>query len=90
MAIKFRVQRQDIPMHIKRPAIQMSVQPAVIVYAEDAKKYDGEYTVEPDWHDQTLETKDKIMVDDMTVKTIHMWEFDNDAGGVTCVIGPED
>lgn len=52
--------------------------------------YEGPYSVEPDWTGTTLETSGKHVPENITVKAIHTWEFSNDAGGTTCVIGPEN
>lgn len=56
---------------------------------DELPTYAGAVSVEPDWSAQQLKTSGKVMRADVTVNAIHTWEFDNDAGGVTCVIGPE-
>lgn len=51
--------------------------------------YDGEYVVTPVPHDsQTLETKDKLMADDVTVLAIPYYETSN-VSGITVYIGGE-
>lgn len=49
--------------------------------------YDGEYTVTPHFFEQTLETRDKMMTDDVTVEIIPAYEVPNIAGGLTVTIG---
>lgn len=57
---------------------------------DELPQYSGAVTVEPDWGEQALNTAGKVLRQDVTVKAIHTWEFSNDAGGTTCVIGPEN
>ena len=49
--------------------------------------YDGEYSVTPRFHEQKLETKEKLMTDDVTVDVIPVHEVTNPAGGITVTIG---
>lgn len=49
--------------------------------------YEGEYEVDPKFEEQTLETKQKSMHDDVKVHEIYTAEVDNIAGGVTFIIG---
>ena len=51
--------------------------------------YDGEYIVTPiPYNSQTLETKDKVMADDVTVLAIPYYETSN-VSGITIYIGGE-
>lgn len=49
--------------------------------------YDGDYEVEPRFDAQTLETKNKLLKDDVTVKAIHVSRTSNPQGGKTIYIG---
>lgn len=49
--------------------------------------YEGDYTVTPRLYDQTLETADKVMSDDVTVYEIPVVYTSNLYGGQTVVIG---
>lgn len=49
--------------------------------------YDGEYSVTPRFYEQTLETKEKLMIDNVTVEVIPAHEVTNPAGGLTVTIG---
>lgn len=51
--------------------------------------YEGEYAVTPKVDAQTMPTRDKVMMDDVTVKAIPYYEVSNNAGGDTVYIGSE-
>ncbi|MBQ6679563.1 MAG: hypothetical protein IJM76_06020 [Lachnospiraceae bacterium] len=51
--------------------------------------YEGEYTVTPKMVEQVLETADKRMLDDVTVRAIPYYEVGNDQGGTTVYIAME-
>lgn len=53
----------------------------------DAEVYDGEYEVTPSQLEQKLETFNKLLKDDVTVKSIPYYEVDNIENGVTVIIG---
>lgn len=54
---------------------------------EPTPVYTGEYEITPTITTQTLETKDKRMVDDVTVDAIPYYETTNPSGGYTVIIG---
>ena len=49
--------------------------------------YDGPYTVTPDFETQELDTKDKILKDNVTVDPIAVARVENPSGGKTIFIG---
>lgn len=49
--------------------------------------YEGEYEVEPDFAEQTLPTKNKTLVRDITVNPIQVESVSNIQGGRTVYIG---
>ena len=53
------------------------------------KKYSGPYDVIPRKVEQTLETADKLLTDDVTIDAINYSEVDNPVGGITVNIGYE-
>ena len=57
--------------------------------AAGAERYDGDYIVTPKVTEQTIPTKEKLMVDDMTVKSIPFFSASNTSGGNTVYIGRE-
>lgn len=52
-----------------------------------AEIYDGEYVVTPKTYEQTLETEDKLMLDDVTVLSIPYYKTSNIQDGYTVYIG---
>lgn len=55
----------------------------------DAVPYTGDYIVDPDFATQMLETKEKFMLDDVTINPIEVARVSNPAGGRTIYIGGE-
>lgn len=55
----------------------------------DIPSYNGDYTVIPKTTIQKLETKEKRMLDDVTIREIPSYKVSNDKGGTTFVIGKE-
>jgi hypothetical protein len=53
------------------------------------EKYQGDYEVTPKVEAQTLPTKDKVLIDDMTIKAIPFYNVSNTSGGNTVYIGSE-
>ena len=49
--------------------------------------YLGPYVVDPTFREQTLETRNKLMTDDVTVNPIEVSRTSNPAGGITVYIG---
>lgn len=61
-----------------------------IASMDSKETYDGDYVVVPKINvDQTLETKDKVMEDDVLVLKIPYYETSNEAGGTTVYIAME-
>lgn len=50
-------------------------------------EYLGPYAIDPTFEDQTLNTNQKIMTDDVTVKAIAVSRTSNTSGGITVYIG---
>lgn len=57
----------------------------VFVHTDDV--YDGDYNVIPRVYQQVLETKDKLMLDDVTVEVIPLTKIINLQNGYTVTIG---
>lgn len=53
------------------------------------KPYEGDYVVTPKVEEQTMPTKSKVMLDDVTVKAIPFFETSNTSGGTTVYIAKE-
>ncbi len=62
----------------------------VIYQTEDVEAYGGSYEVTPKvTREQTLETKRKVMKDNVTVHKMPQFEVSNEAGGYTLILGDE-
>ncbi len=57
------------------------------VAPSDIDTYDGEYTVDPDFTQQVLRTKSKLMNENVTVNAIEVQRVSNASGGRTVYIG---
>ena len=55
----------------------------------DVEFYTGDYEVTPKVDEQTMPTKDKYLVDDVTIKAIPYFNVGNNSGGSTVYIGSE-
>lgn len=62
---------------------------ATFISGADIEPYHGAYTVAPLFEEQTLETKNKRMTDNLTVGPIRISVTTNQAGGNTVYIGEE-
>lgn len=77
---------------------ETSVIPQVVITDEvigqvsnsNFERYNGEYEVAPKFEEQFLETKDKIMSENVTVHKIPRYDITNTAGGTTVYIATEE
>lgn len=53
------------------------------------EQYGGEYEVTPRIVSQVLQTKQKVMTDNLTIKEIPFFDVSNTSGGTTVYIGKE-
>lgn len=53
------------------------------------EKYEGEYIVTPKVESQAIPTKSKVMLEDVTIKSIPFFNVGNTSGGSTVYIGNE-
>ena len=56
-------------------------------YTTHAATYDGDYEITPKAESQELKTKQKYMIDDVTVHAIPYFDVGNTSGGRTVYIG---
>lgn len=84
------VKNHDYEQHIKTSQAR-TIQTITIKNHAGGASYDeykGSYDVTPDAHNAVvLETKDKLMMDDVTVFKIPVWEVSNPQNGQTIYIG---
>lgn len=56
---------------------------------DELPTYDGDYSATPSFSEQTIATKNKVMLDDFTVEAIPIFTSSNTSGGTTVYIGRE-
>lgn len=81
--------RQEYDLEVEQSTTELSLDTAesITVSISDAiPEYEGSYVVIPDTQSQTLETKDKRMVDDVLVREIPYYETTNQQNGITVYI----
>ena len=79
-----------IRFHACDPTIKLKSAVTVIHETDGGEAYEGDYTVTPKvTRELTLETKRKVMKDDVTVKKMPQFEVANEAGGATLILGDE-
>lgn len=61
----------------------------IVVGKGERSVYNGKYSITPDDENHVLETKGKVMNDNLTVFKIPLWETSNDSG-TTVYIGGEN
>ena len=61
----------------------------VIAKQYDYPIYDGQYDIDPLFAEQVLQTREKCLLDDLTVKAISVSYVSNPQGGQTAYIGGE-
>lgn len=60
---------------------------AIIQRSASGEYYTGEYVVTPSTQEQNLETKNKVMSDNVKIEEIPYYETSNPSGGYTVIIG---
>lgn len=65
--------------------VHMMVSDAKVVYRSAGDPYTGSYTITPKVDEQTMETRNKLMQDNITIKAIPYYETDNDLGTTICI-----
>lgn len=78
-----------IELFVESQEFELEVEPALMVYT-GGEPYVGEYEVTPKVEQSTvLETTNKVLAKDITVKKIPQFEVSNEADGKTLIIGEE-
>lgn len=77
-----------IRLSVKKPQITLRAEPATLV-TTGGKPYEGAYEVTPTVEGVTLPTKSRVMMDDLTVNKIPIFEVGNTSGGNTVYIAAE-
>lgn len=75
----------------EEPEINFTIDEAIVISGERYDVYDGEYVVTPKAHNETiLETREKLMADDVTVLKIPYYETSNESGLTVYIAGEDD
>ena len=89
--MKLRVSFNEVDSYISTKFIQtkctFNTNFGEIFQIRTDDKYEGDYNVIPRVYQQTLETKDKLMLDDVTVEIIPLSRVINLSNGYTVTIG---
>lgn len=86
--MKVSVSSVEIPMKVSASNVTVPMRVGVAYNKIDGERYDGETEVESHLYDPIiLETKNKLMPDNVTVLPITILDVDNPAGGYTVTIG---
>ena len=89
--MKLRVSFNEVDSYISTKFIQtkctFNTNFGEIFQIRTDNKYEGDYNVVPRVYQQTLETKDKLMLDDVTVEIIPLSRVINLSNGYTVTIG---
>lgn len=71
----------------KNVQIKNTIVERIIEHECEYDFYDGDYIITSDVKNQTIETKNKIMKDNIVILKIPIWETSNEANGTTFYIG---
>lgn len=78
-----------IELFVESQEFELEVEPALMVYT-GGEPYVGWYEVTPKVAQSTvLETANKVLAKDVTVKKIPQFEVSNEADGKTLIVGEE-
>lgn len=72
---------------VSTPEVEFQLPPFLVVQAGTLPVYTGEYEVDPDFERTILETKNKVLTDDLVVNPIEVSRVSNTSGGTTVYIG---
>jgi cell division protein YceG involved in septum cleavage len=79
-----------IKLKVADSAIRLKVPVTVVHESTDGEIYQGDYTVTPKVTEEVLlQTKSKVMKNNVTVLKVPQFEVSNDAGGKTLILGDD-
>lgn len=85
-------QKQNVEITVENTLTQkVDIKQDIVVVPmyKDIEMYEGDYEVTPKVSEQTLPTAEKMMAEDLTVKSIPFFNVGNTSGGSTVYIGNE-
>ena len=85
--IQFKAKSDSVSLKVdNEKSVSMKVEATTVI---NGVRYEGDYEVTPTTERQVLPTKNKSMVDDMTIHPIPIYEVSNTSGGNTVYIAGE-
>lgn len=79
-----------IKLKVTDSTIRLKVPVTVVHESTDGEIYQGDYTVTPKITEEVLlQTKSKVMNNNVTVLKVPQFEVSNDAGGKTLILGDD-
>lgn len=89
--MKLKVDFEEVDEELKVQFIQtkctFNVDFGEVVFVRTDERYEGDYDVIPRVYQQVLPTKDKLMIDDVTIEIIPLEKTLNISNGYTATIG---
>ena len=86
IATRQRTVTMQTPAQVQSRTVVVEALP---IREREIEPYDGDYTVDPLFTAQTLQTNGLRMTDDVTINPIYVADTSNPAGGTTVYIGGE-
>lgn len=77
----------DLEMAVSKETVDLDLELGYNVSSIEGDIYDGEYMVSPSFEEQVLNTKNKVLTDDVTIGAINVSRISNPQGGNTVYIG---
>ena len=90
--VKFTELAQNIPVAFKENTQHLTAnfgEVQTVTKYLGGELYEGEYVVTPMVKEQTMPTKNKVLTEDMTIKSIPFFNVSNNSGGNTVYIASE-
>ena len=79
--IEVEVLENDYELDIdETDSFDVFAESAIVIQKLTGDKYEGSYIVEPKTREQILETKDKLLIDNITVMQVPYWQTGNEYG----------
>ena len=80
-------EKQEFCLSLKKEKPTLNLKLDLTYVGNVYEHYSGAYIVTPKIYAQIMETKDKVMDDDVNIKEIHYSQTENESGGYTAQIG---
>ena len=85
--VYFEEDNSNIDVHFIQTECTFNTDFGEVILVKTDDVYTGDYDVTPRVYEQTLETRDKVMVDDVTIRVIPLTKVINLSNGYTVTIG---